>query len=61
LQQQIERQAADDQTALTGVTSFHDAEARTIRPGWAGERFDLHACVEALFQMTVPEAHAEAA
>ena len=23
--------------------------AQTIRPHWAGERFDLHACVQALF------------
>lgn len=61
LQEQVDRQAAADQTALTSVTSFQDADAGTIRPGWAGERFDLHACVEALFQMTVAEGQAEAA
>lgn len=37
------------------VTSFADAAARTIRPRWAGERFDLHACVEALFAMRLPD------
>jgi hypothetical protein len=61
LQAQLERQAAADHTALQGVTSFNDPDARTIRPGWAGERFDLHACVEALFQMTIPETQAAAA
>ena len=61
LLEQVERQSAADHTSLASVTSFHDADAQTIRPGWAGERFDLHACVEALFQMTLPEAQAEAA
>jgi hypothetical protein len=29
--------------------------AQTIRPRWAGERFDLHACVQALFTIKLPE------
>jgi hypothetical protein len=34
---------------LAGVDSFQHPDARTIRPRWAGETFDLHACVQALF------------
>ena len=30
-------------------------DARTIQSGWAGERFDLHACVEALFGLRLGE------
>ena len=40
---------------LTGVTpSTIPPPARTIRPGGAGERFDLHAYGEALFGMRLP-------
>ena len=31
---------------LAAVDSFHHPKARTIRPGWSGEPFDLHACVK---------------
>jgi hypothetical protein len=34
---------------LAAVDSFQHPDAQTIRPGWTGEPFDLHACVEALF------------
>ncbi len=43
------------------VTSFDDPRAQTIRPRWAGEAFDLHACVEALFTMRLPQDQQEAA
>jgi hypothetical protein len=36
------------------VDSFQHPEARTIRPRWAGETFDLHACVQALFTIKLP-------
>jgi Domain of unknown function (DUF222)/HNH endonuclease len=61
LQAQLRRQAVTDREALQGVTSVDDPDARTIRPRWAGERFDLHACVQALFQITLPGARADAA
>jgi hypothetical protein len=34
---------------LAAADSFQHPDARTIRPRWAGEHFDLHACVQALF------------
>jgi hypothetical protein len=37
------------------VDSFHHPDARTIRPRWAGEPFDLHACVQALFTIKLRE------
>ena len=39
---------------LAAVDSFHHPDARTIRPRWAGEPFDLHACVQALFTIKLP-------
>jgi hypothetical protein len=47
------RQQTPDQ--LAAVDSFQHPAARTIRPRWAGERFDLHACVQALFTIKLPE------
>jgi hypothetical protein len=47
------QQAQHDQ--LAAVDSFQHPAARTIRPRWAGERFDLHACVQALFTIKLPE------
>jgi hypothetical protein len=44
--------------ATTGgknVDSFQHPEAHTIRPRWAGEPFDLHACVQALFTIRLPK------
>ena len=45
-------QAQHDQ--LAAVDSFQHPAAQTIRPRWAGEPFDLHACVEALFTIKRP-------
>jgi hypothetical protein len=39
---------------LAAVDSFQHPDARTIRPRWAGETFDLHACVQALFTFKLP-------
>ena len=62
LTSQLDRRRAEREADDLGqVTSFHDPAAQTIRPGWAGEPFDLHACVEALFGMRLPEAQQEAA
>jgi hypothetical protein len=47
------QQTHDDR--LAGVDSFQHPEAVAIRPGWAGEPFDLHACVQALFAMKLPQ------
>ena len=47
LRRNAAQQAACDRRA--GVDSLHHPVARTIRPRWAGEPFDLHACVQALF------------
>jgi hypothetical protein len=46
------QQAQHDQLAT--VDSFQHPDAQTIRPRWAGDRFDLHACVEALFTIKRP-------
>ncbi len=51
---QLRRRRDRRRELLAGVTGFADPLARSIRPGWAGERFDLHACVEALFGMRLP-------
>jgi hypothetical protein len=45
-------QARRDQ--LAAVDRFQHPDAQTIRPRWAGEPFDLHACVEALFTIKCP-------
>ena len=53
------RRRAEQQAAqrdrLTAVDSFHHPHATTIRPRWRGEPFDLHACVQALFTIKLPE------
>jgi len=62
LARMLAEQVADRGDGRVGdVTSFTDAAARTIRPRWTGEAFDLHACVEALFAMRLPADQAEAA
>jgi hypothetical protein len=48
-----QQQAHLDQ--LAGVDSFSHPDAKTIRPRWAGEIFDLHACMQALFTIKLPE------
>ena len=40
---------------LASVDSFQHPDACTIRPRWTGEPFDLHACVQALFTIKLPE------
>jgi hypothetical protein len=40
---------------LAAVDSFQHSDARIIRPRWAGEVFDLHACVQALFTIKLPQ------
>jgi hypothetical protein len=47
------QQAQRDQ--LAAVDNFQHPAAQTIRPRWAGEVFDLHACVQALFTIKLPE------
>jgi hypothetical protein len=37
---------------LAAVDSFQHPDAQTISPRWAGEPFDLHACVHALHHQT---------
>jgi hypothetical protein len=39
---------------LAAVDSFQHPHAQTIRPRWTGETFDLHACVQALFTIKLP-------
>ena len=48
-----QQMAEEDQ--LAAVDSFQHPAARTIRPGWTGEAFDLHACVQALFTIKLPK------
>jgi hypothetical protein len=63
LVRQLAKQPArqPDTSQVHDVTTFDDPAAQTIRPRWAGEAFDLHACVEALFTMRLPEDRQEAA
>jgi hypothetical protein len=52
----LRRQQQQAQTEqLAGVDGFQHPDARTIRPGWAGEPFDLHACAQALFTVKLPQ------
>ena len=51
--EQSKQAAQRDQ--LAAVDSFHHPDATTIRPRWRGEPFDLHACVQALFTIKLPE------
>jgi hypothetical protein len=55
--QRRQRQAKHDQYAA--VDSFQHPDAKTIRPRWAGEPFDLHACVQALFRIKLPKPTAD--
>jgi len=41
------------------VDRFQHPGARTIRPRWAGENFDVHACVQALFTIKLPKQAAD--
>jgi hypothetical protein len=51
----VVQQLTAEQDQLAAVASFHHPDARTIRPRWTGEPFDLHACVQALFTIRLPE------
>ena len=59
--QQLDRQRERDVATLAAVTGFNHSDAQRIRPGWAGERFDLHACVQALFGIRLPDQDQQAA
>ena len=48
-------QRQHQQAQLAVVDSFQHPDAATIRPRWTGEPFDLHACVQALFTIKLPE------
>jgi hypothetical protein len=48
-QQQVQRDR------LAAVDSFDHPDAKIIRPRWTSEPFDLHACVQALFTIKLPE------
>jgi hypothetical protein len=61
LAEQLDRQRALDTGKLSAVTGFNHPDAQTIRPGWAGEPFDLHACVQAIFGMKLPDQDQQAA
>jgi hypothetical protein len=59
--QQLDPQRAEDAAQLAAVAGFNHPAAQVIRPGWAGERFDLHTCVQALFGMRLPDQDQQAA
>jgi hypothetical protein len=50
-----QRRQQTQRDQLAAVDSFQHPVAQTIRPRWAGESFDLHACVRALFTITLPK------
>ena len=39
---------------IAAVDSFHHPDAKTIQPRWAGEPFNIHDCVQALYRMKLP-------
>jgi hypothetical protein len=51
----LRRQQQAHQDRLATVDSFQHPDAKIIRPRWTGEPFDLHACVQALFTIKLPE------
>ena len=53
LQDQLAEQTRRTTAALSGVDRFDHPDARKILPRWAGEPFDLHECVYALFTMKI--------
>ena len=60
-QTQAEQQRSRRASLIDNVASFHHPHAQRIQPGWRGERFSLHECVQALFRMPPtnrPEAQA---
>jgi hypothetical protein len=59
--QQLDQQRDRGAAQLAAVTGFDHSDAQTIRPGWSGERFDLHACVQALFGVRLLDQDQQAA
>jgi hypothetical protein len=55
LAEQAPRRQAEFAAVIETVDGFEHPEALRIRPGWRGERFDLHECVQALFRMRLPD------
>jgi hypothetical protein len=53
------RRRSQELDQLAAVDSFQHPDARTIRPRWTGEPFDLHACVQALFTIKLPKQAAD--
>jgi hypothetical protein len=49
------RQRQHQQAQLAAVDSFQHPDASSIRARWTGEPFDLHACVQALFTIKLPD------
>jgi hypothetical protein len=51
------RSANSNRRSMIGwlESTASNPDALTIRPRWAGEPFDLHACVQALFTIKLPE------
>jgi hypothetical protein len=54
LARMLAAQARRHADAMAGVDRFDHPAAAVIRPGWAGERFSLHDCVQALFAIRRP-------
>jgi hypothetical protein len=61
LAQQMGRRQAEFEAVIEGVDRFDHPDAARILPGWRGERFDLHECVQALFRMRLLNEDSEAA
>ncbi len=51
----LRRRQQAQRDRLTEVDTFDHLDAKIIRPRWTGEPFDLHACVQALFTIKLPE------
>ena len=45
----------DRAAIIDAVDGVRHPDARRILPGWRGERFDLHDCVQALFRMQLSD------
>ena len=54
LAQVLAAQARRHADVMAGVDRFDHPAATVIRPGWAGEPFSLHDCVQALFAIRRP-------
>jgi hypothetical protein len=55
LPQQTAARQAEWDAVIEGVDGFHHPDALRIVPGWRGERFDIHDCVQALYRMQLSE------